>query len=122
MIDSKIYYDSKNNILSTPLALKIFNFCYPDFNFYKDKTLKTKDTAEITNALQEMMRINLLAIIDEAQKQEKPLPFIIPAPGSFFARVSENNKKLFMNLIQESIKKVVKEYEPLVKNIFQNLF
>jgi hypothetical protein len=73
------------------------------------------DTTEITNALQEMMRINLLAIIDEAQKQEKPLPFIIPAPGSFFARVSENNKKLFMNLIQDSIKKVVKEYEPLVK-------
>jgi hypothetical protein len=62
-----------------------------------------------------MMRINLLAIIDEAQKQQKPLPFIIPAPGSFFASVSEDNKKIFMNLIQDSIKKVVKEYEPLVK-------
>jgi len=115
MIDSKIYYDSKNRILDEPLPLKIFNFCYPNFNYYRRRAITPKHTTEITNALQEMMRINLLAIIDEAQKQEKPLPFIIPAPGSFFSEVSDVNKQIFMKLIQESIKKVVKEYEPLVK-------
>ena len=73
MIDSKIYYDSKNNILSTPLALKIFNFCYPDFNSYGSGLISADQNTQITKALQEMIRINLLAIIDEAQKQEKPL-------------------------------------------------
>jgi len=115
MIDSKIYYDSKNRILDEPLPLKIFNFCYPNFNHYRNSDISPNDTTQITNALQEMIKINLLAIIDEAQKQEKPLPFIIPAPGSFFSEVSDVNKQIFMNLIQESIKKVVKEYEPLVK-------
>jgi len=115
MIDSKIYYDSKNRILDEPLPLKIFNFCYPNFNHYRNSDISPNDTTQITNALQEMIKINLLAIIDEAQKQEKPLPFIIPAPGSFFSEVSDVNKQIFMKLIQESIKKVVKEYEPLVK-------
>jgi len=115
MIDSKIYYDSKNEILRDPLPLKIFNFCYPDFNYFEGSNIRRTDVIQITNALQEMIRINLLAIIDEAQKQEKPLPFIIPAPGSFFSEVSDENKQLFMMLIQDSIKQMVKQYEPLVK-------
>ena len=115
MVESTIYYNGKNEVYDKPLPINIFNFCYPKFDNYPSNLLEEGKQREITSALEEMMRINLLAIIYEAQKQGKPLPFIIPAPGSFFAKLSKEDKDFYMVLISDAINKVVQDYKPLLK-------
>ena len=116
MVESTIYYNGKNEVYDKPLPINIFNFCYPKFDNYPSNLLEEGKEREITSALEEMMRINLLAIIYEAQKQGKPLPFIIPAPGSFFAQLKyQKDKDFYMVLISDAINKVVQDYKPLLK-------
>ncbi len=116
MVESTIYYNGKNEVYDNPLPINIFNFCYPKFDNYPLNLPEEGKRREITSALEEMMRINLLAIIYEAQKQSKPLPFIIPAPGSFFAQLkNQKDKDFYMALISDAINKVVQNYKPLLK-------
>ena len=104
MVESTIYYNGKNEVYDNPLPINIFNFCYPKFDNYPLNLPEEGKRREITSALEEMMRINLLAIIYEAQKQSKPLPFIIPAPGSFFAQLkNQKDKDFYMALISDAI-------------------
>jgi hypothetical protein len=71
MVESTIYYNGKNEVYDKPLPINIFNFCYPKFNDYRldDKSNQPGNRLKIDSALKEMMKINLLAIIYEAQKQ-----------------------------------------------------
>jgi hypothetical protein len=117
MVESTIYYNGKNEVYDKPLPINIFNFCYPKFNDYRlnSQTNQEGDRRKINGALKEMMKINLLAIIYEAQKQGKPLPFIIPSPGAFFVDLDDNEKKNYMGMISQAINQVARNYEPLVK-------
>ena len=117
MVESTIYYNGKNEVYDKPLPINIFNFCYPKFNDYplNDQSNQKGDRRKIDSALKEMMKINLLAIIYEAQKQGKPLPFIIPSPGAFFVNLKTDEKEYYMGMISQAINQAARDYEPLVK-------
>lgn len=113
--DSRIYLDAENNILSTPEEIKVFGFCYPEFKnrFWKEKIIFTK--GELYNTLKEIFKINLQAIIYEAQQQNQKLPFLIFPPGSFISGLNSLESNTVKQLIFYAFDEAKKELNPLVK-------
>lgn len=113
--DSRIYLDAKNNILTTPLEIKVFGFCYPEFrsDSWKQEIIYRKN--RLYDTLKKIFKVNLQAIIYEAQHQNKKLPFLIFPPGSFISGLSEDQKSIVKKLIFYAFKEAKDELAPLVK-------
>ena len=142
MVESQCYLDSRDNVLDQPLPIKIFGFCYPDFRLTRKtdsnnrplasgecyetkfwKQTKTEDnkftnelnTEILKKELTEVFRINLLAVIAEAQKVNQSLPFFINIPGAFLAGLDDIKKNQIKTLIAESFVDLKKQYSSLIK-------
>lgn len=113
--DSRIYLDAKNNILKSPLEIKVFGFCYPEFrsDFWKTKIQLQQN--ELYDTLKEIFKVNLQAIIYEAQHQNNKLPFLIFPPGSFISGLKVDQISIVKKLIFDAFKKAKDELAPLVK-------
>ena len=142
MVESQCYLDSRDNVLDQPLPIKILGFCYPDFRLTRKtdsnnrplasgecyetkfwKQTKTEDnkftnelnTEILKKELTEVFRINLLAVIAEAQKVNQSLPFFINIPGAFLAGLDDIKKNQIKTLIAESFVDLKKQYSSLIK-------
>ncbi len=138
MVESQCYLDSRDKVLDQPLPIKILGFCYPDFRlqektyshpsgecyetkfWQQSKTEDNKFTNELKieilkEELTEVFRINLLAVIAEAQKVKQSLPFFINIPGAFLARLDDRKRNQIKTLIAESFVDLKKQYSPLIK-------
>jgi hypothetical protein len=142
MVESQCYLDSRDIVLDQPLPIKILGFCYPDFRLFRIIDLngyylasgeyhKTKFWTQTISAdgkftnqlneeilkkeLTEVFRINLLAVIAEAQKVKQSLPFFINIPGAFLARLDDAKKTQIKTLIAESFVDLKKQYSSLIK-------
>ncbi len=138
MVESQCYLDSIDNVLYQPLPIKILGFCYLDFRlqektyshpsgecyetkfWQQSKTEDNKFTNELKieilkEELTEVFRINLLAVIAEAQKVNQSLPFFINIPGAFLARLDDRKRNQIKTLIAESFVDLKKQYSPLIK-------
>jgi len=145
MVDSQIYVDSKNNILNEPLPIKVLGFCYPDFRcvygrggvFWKQKkpvgkhgdeviaiSLSDKgqdkinyylNCKDVENQVNEVLRINLLAVIEEAKKQSQPIPFILNIPNAFLAGLPTKTKYGLRKIIAEQLIILKRQYYQQVK-------
>jgi hypothetical protein len=124
MVDSQLYLDSKDQVLSEPLPIKILGFCYPDFMINRESKFWKYDDVRcglllnsdlIKTELTELFRINLLAVIAEAQKVGKSLPFFINIAETFLKSLKPSNANIIKRLIAESINDLKKEYSSLIK-------
>lgn len=135
MVDSQIYIDSKNNILEQPMPVKVLGFCYPDFRinggngvFWRDTQPSTAylpihssnqdgskkyyylDLEQIKKHINEVLRINLLAVVEEARKQSKPIPFILNIPNAFLAGLPSETKHRLKIIIAEELNILKRQY------------
>lgn len=135
MVDSQIYIDSKNNILEQPMPIKVLGFCYPDFRcgkgggvFWRDTQPSTAhlsiyfsnqdgskkyyylDLEQIKKHINEVLRINLLAVVEEARKQSKPIPFILNIPNAFLADLPPETKHQLKKIIAEELNILKRQY------------
>ncbi|GDX36839.1 hypothetical protein LBMAG18_13500 [Alphaproteobacteria bacterium] len=135
MAESQIYIDSKNNILDEPMPIKVLGFCYPDFRcskeggvFWRDKQQSGDylsiyiqnqdgsrkdyylDLEKIKKDINEVLRINILAVVEEAKKQKKPIPFILNIPNAFLAGLPAKTKHQLKIIIAEELNILKRQY------------
>lgn len=135
MAESQIYIDSKNNILEQPMPIKVLGFCYPDFRCSEEGGVfwrGTKPSADhlsmqilnqdglrkdyyldlkkIKKNIKEVLRINLLAVAEEAKKQNKPIPFILNIPNAFLAKLTPEIKHRLKIIIAEELNILKRQY------------
>ena len=118
MVESEIYYNSRNQIFAQPKPVKILGFCYPDFRWKRhgddsgffvvpdsrlgdfwDKqtaggfTNCTLNPERLQFQIMKTLEINLLAVIEEAIKTKQKLPFILDAPPAIFLSYLSDHEK-----------------------------
>lgn len=123
--------------------VKLLGFCYPDFranfngnlNFWdttqntsstriqqnvtdlsdsgKPKTLYL-DKAKLANQINECLRINLLAVIEEAKKTNSKIPFIINIPNAFLRELNDDVKYHIKQVIAQEFNNLRINYSQLI--------
>ncbi len=133
MVESEIYYNSRNQIFAQPKPIKILGFCYPDFrwksssdgsnfdlvsdselgDFWDKQTVEGSTNCilnheKLQTQIKETLEINLLAVIEEAIKTKQKLPFILDAPPAIFLSDLSDEQKYHIKKTIASQFKILK--------------
>jgi hypothetical protein len=97
IVPSNLYHmmDAPATVINPPVPILALGFTYPEFKF----TGKTKIVDAQVRQLENMLRVNMLAVYREAERIKKPLPFILNAPGAFVAGLEDAQIEIVKNLI-----------------------
>ena len=140
---NKFYFTGDHDDMLAGFPVKVLGFCYPDFranfngnlNFWdttqntsstliqqnvadpsdssKSKTLYL-DKAKLANQINECLRINLLAVIEEAKKTNFKIPFIINIPNAFLKDLNDDVKYLIKQVIAQEFNNLRINYSQLI--------
>jgi hypothetical protein len=142
-LDSKNQFQLQADKIDTltGFPVKVLGFCYPDFrvnarlNFWEttQNTNSTRiqqivtdpndssnsitfylDEVKLANQINECLRINLLAVIEEAKKTNSKIPFIINIPNAFLAKLNDEVKYLIKKVIAQEFNNLRINYSQLI--------
>jgi hypothetical protein len=140
-LNSKNQFYLQRSDTLTGFPVKVLGFCYPDFrvnarlNFWEttqntnstliqqivtDPDDSSKSTVlylnevKLANQINECLRINLLAVIEEAKKTNSRMPFIINIPNAFLSDLNDHIKYLIKKAIAQEFNNLRINYSQLI--------
>jgi len=112
MLSSYIYHIENDGAVHMT-KIKIINYTYLNFNNYSHSL----DDSMRQN-VKSMIRLNLLTVCYESQRQKKRLPFLINPPGAFIRNLSDKQKGVVVQIISDSVSEVGSDRQ--IQGIIEN--
>ncbi len=116
VIPAKTFLNSAGKPYDKPLSRFDYHFTYPEFRrdgdmFYqKGKTITLSRWCQ--KNLEDVIRLNIKLVSEEAKKRGQILPFTLLAPGAFIDNITGTKRKVVQEAIEAAFLKVLKGLEP----------